>query len=388
MSFGNASLTHVFNVAEMRLRARRHLPRMVFDFIDGGAEDERTLRANEAAFADLTFSPKVAVDVSRIRTEIELFGDRITFPLLLSPTGMPGLSHPDAELAAASAARAAGTIFTTSTVSSYPLERIARDVPGPLWFQLYAWQDKELAGRLIDKARDAGYRALLVTLDTPIVGNRERDLRNGMALPPRITWANATDMLRRGAWIAGQLRGPRAAIPNIAGLSSAAPTKGGFGPAGYLKELFNPSLAWSDFAWIKERFRGPVGAKGIMSAADALRARAAGADFVVVSNHGGRQLDNSPATLTVLPEIAAALAGSGMPILIDGGIRRGSDIVKALALGASACMVGRPWLWALAAGGRAGVQRVLAIYRAEFERSLALVGEPDVAHLGPDLLRR
>ena len=380
------ALRTVFDVAEMRLRARRRLPRMVFDFIDGGADDERTLRANEAAFARCTFAPRAAVNVRGTRTAIELFGDALTFPLILAPTGLPGLAPPQAELAAARAARDAGIVFTASTVASYALERIATAVPGPLWFQLYAWKDKTLTGALIDKARAAGYRAILLTVDTPVVGNRERDLRNGMALPPRITFANATDMLRRGPWIWGQLRGPGVALPNIAG-HDANPRSGGVGPAGYLKDLFNPELAWDDVAWIKARFGGPVGVKGIMTAADARRALDAGADAIVVSNHGGRQLDGLPATLDVLPEIAAALAGTRLPILFDSGIRRGSDIVKALALGATACMIGRPWLWGLAAGGAGGVARVIDILRTEFERTLALVGETDVSKLGPDLIR-
>jgi isopentenyl diphosphate isomerase/L-lactate dehydrogenase-like FMN-dependent dehydrogenase len=371
----------------MRLRARRRLPKMVFDFIDGGADDERTLRANEAAFANCAFAPRTCVDVRGVRTAIELFGDTLSMPLLLGPTGLPGLAHPQAELAAARAARDAGIIFTASTVASYSLERIARSAPGPYWFQLYAWKDRALTGALIDRARHAGYRALLLTVDTPVVGNRERDLRNGMALPPRITFANATDMLRRGPWIWGQLRGPGVKLPNIAGLD-ANPRAGGVGPAGYLQDLFNPELAWDDLPWIKERFGGPVGVKGIMTAADARRARAAGADLIVVSNHGGRQLDGVPASLDVLPEIVAALADAPLPILIDSGIRRGSDIVKALALGATACLIGRPWLWGLAAGGADGVARVLAILRAELERTLALVGEPDVARLSPELVRR
>jgi len=370
----------------MRLRARRRLPKMVFDFIDGGADDERTLRANEAAFAACTFAPRAGVNVRGVRTAIELFGEPLALPLLLAPTGLPGLAHPQAELAAARAARDAGIIFTASTVASYSLERIARTVPGPHWFQLYAWKDRALTGALIDRARDAGYRVIVLTVDTPVVGNRERDLRNGMALPPRITFANATDMLRRGRWIVGQLRGPGVALPNIAGLD-ANPRKGGVGPAGYLQDLFNPELAWDDLAWIKARFGGPVAVKGIMTAADARRARDAGADAIVVSNHGGRQLDGLPATLDVLPEIVAALADAPLPVLVDSGIRRGSDIVKALALGATACMVGRPWLWGLAAGGTGGVARVLAILRAELERTLALVGEPDVTKLVPELVR-
>ncbi len=382
-----ARMTTVFNVAEMRLRARRHLPRMVFDFIDGGADDERTLRANEAAFANRTFAPRSGVNVRTLNTAVELFGDRLSMPLILGPTGLPGLTHPQAELAAAQAARDAGVLFTASTVASYSLERIATAVPGSHWFQLYAWKDRALTGALIDRAKAAGYRAIFLTVDTPVVGNRERDLRNGMALPPRITFANATDMLRRGPWIVGQLRGPGVALPNIAGLD-ANPSKGGVGPAGYLKELFNPELAWDDLAWIKERFGGPVGVKGIMTAADARRARDAGADAIVVSNHGGRQLDGAPATLDILAEIVAALADAPLPILIDGGIRRGSDMVKALALGATACMIARPWLWGLAAGGAPGVARVLALLRAEFERTLALVGETDITKLGPELIRK
>jgi isopentenyl diphosphate isomerase/L-lactate dehydrogenase-like FMN-dependent dehydrogenase len=382
-----ARLKNVVNVAEMRLRARRRLPRMVFDFIDGGAEDERTLRANEEAFARRTFAPQMGVDVRAPRTAIELFGVPLSMPLLLAPTGLPGLAHPQAELAAARAARDAGILFTASTVSSYGLEHIAREVPGPLWFQLYAWKDKTLTGALIDKARASGYRVLLLTFDTPVVGQRERDLRNGMALPPRVTWANATDMLRRGPWIWGQLRGPGVALPNIAGHQGAQATKGGFGPAGYLKDLFNAEASWDDVGWVKERFGGPVGVKGVLTAADARRARDAGADLVVVSNHGGRQLDGVPASLDVLPEVAAALEGTGMPVLLDSGVRRGSDIVKALALGAHACLIGRPWLWGLAAGGAGGVARVLEILRGELERALQLVGEPDVARLSSRLIR-
>ena len=374
------------DVAEMRLRARGRLPRMVFDFIDGGADAEITLRENEAAFARRTFAPRVAVNVRTLHTAVELFGDVLSFPLILGPTGLPGLAHPQAELAAARAARDAGIVFTASTVASYSLERIAAAAPGPLWFQLYAWKDRALTGALVDKARAAGYRAILLTVDTPIVGNRLRDVRNGMALPPRVTFANAVDMLRRGPWIAGQARGPGVALPNIAGLD-ANPSAGGVGPAGYLKDLFNPDLAWDDVAWIKERFGGPVGVKGIMTAADALRARDAGADAVVVSNHGGRQLDGVAASLTVLPEIAAALAGSGLPILLDSGVRRGSDIVKAIALGANACLIGRPWLWGLASGGTRGVARVIEILRTEFERTLALVGETSATRLAPELLR-
>jgi isopentenyl diphosphate isomerase/L-lactate dehydrogenase-like FMN-dependent dehydrogenase len=382
-----AKLTTVFDVAEMRLRARRRLPRMVFDYIDGGADAERTLRANEAAYGAYAWAPRTAVSVRDIRTAIELFGAELSMPVLLGPTGLPGLAHPHAELGAARAARDAGIAFTASTVGSFALEAIPRAVPGAHWFQLYAAKDRQQTATLVDAVRAAGYRLILLTVDTPIVGNRLRDLRNGMALPPRITVANAVDMLRRGRWIAGQMRGPGVGIPNIAALGSG-PRRGGVGPAGYLKEYFNDRPSWEDIAWIKERFGGPVGVKGIMTADDARRARDAGADAIVVSNHGGRQLDDVPATLTLLPEIVAALAGTSIPILIDGGIRRGSDVAKALALGATACLIARPWLWGLAAGGAAGVARVIEIFRAELERTLALVGETDVTKLSPELVRR
>ncbi|TAM60175.1 alpha-hydroxy-acid oxidizing protein [bacterium] len=377
----------VFDLAEMRLRARRRLPRMVFDFIDGGADDERTLRENGAALARLTFAPRAMTNVRKVSTSLELFGVPLSMPLLLSPTGLPGLAHPKAELAAARAAREAGILFTASTVSSYSLQEIASTVAGPHWFQLYAWNDKALTGKLVDKAREAGYRMILLTIDTPVVGNRERDLRNGMVLPPRVTFANVTDMLRRWSWIWGQIRGPGVKIPNIADLETQV-HKGGTGPAGYLKGLFNPEQSWDYIGWIKERFGGPVGVKGIITATDARRARDAGADTIVVSNHGGRQLDGAPATITVLPEIVEALRGSGMPILIDSGIRRGSDIVRALALGATACMIGRPWLWGLAAGGTDGVRRVIELLRTELERTMALVGATNLRELSPELIRQ
>jgi len=380
------SLEGIVNVADVRERARRALPRMVFDFADGAAEDERSMHWNEAAYARLAFVPRAMVDVHDVRTAVDVLGERLAFPVVLGPVGLPGLFHPRAEFATARAAHAMGTVATIGTIASYAVERVTAAVPGSHWFQLYAWRDRTIAGALIDKARAAGCRVLLVTVDTPVVGQRERDIRNGMQLPPRPTPANAFDLLRHPRWIAGQLAGPGVALPNIRGLG-AKPAAGGVGPSGYLQPLFNPELTWDDLAWIKERFGGPVGVKGILSAADALRARDAGADTIVVSNHGGRQLNDAIAPLDVLPEIAAALAGSGMPILIDGGIRRGSDVVKALCLGATACLIARPWLYGLAAGGQAGVIRVLAILRAEIERTLALLGEPDVAKLRSDLIR-
>jgi isopentenyl diphosphate isomerase/L-lactate dehydrogenase-like FMN-dependent dehydrogenase len=381
------NLSRVFTVSEMRLHARRRLPRMVFDAIDGGTDDEWTLRANEAAFDSLTFAPQLLRSVPGVRTGIELFGDALAMPLILSPTGAAGLAHPDGEIGVARAAREAGIIATAPTVSSHSLEEIAKAVPGSHWFQLYAPKDRSLAGALIDKVRKAGYRVLLITVDTNIPANFVRNLRNGMTRPLRITLRNSADVLLKIPWLWGQVRGPGFTVPNVANLHEGAP-KGGRYALEYMHRVHNPEQTWDDIAWIKERWGGPVGIKGIMTAADAVRAREVGMDTIVVSNHGGRALDGLPATVEVLPEIVAALEGSGMPILIDGGVRRGSDIAKALALGATACMIGRPWIWGLSVGGTAGASRVLQILRTELERTVAKLGETDVRNLTPALVRR
>lgn len=373
-------------IDDVRLAARRKLPRMVFDFIDGGAEAEVTLRRNREAFERIGFSPRVLVDVSEVRLATTVLGTALDVPVVCGPTGMPGLTHRGAEIAAARAAAAVGTAFTVSTTSSYPIDEIRRRSDAPLWFQLYAWKDRGMTTEILQRAKEAGVRTLLFTVDTPIAGTRERDLRNGMSIPPRPTPANAIDVALHPQWALTMLRGPGARLGTIAALG-AAPRTGALGIAGWFGHLFNPKQSWADLEWIRDQWDGPVAVKGVMTATDARRAADLGAAGVVVSNHGGRQLDGLPATIEALPLIAEELSGTGVDVLLDGGVRRGSDVVKALALGARAVLIGRPWLFGLAGGnGERGARRVLELLASQTRDVMTLLGVADVADLGREHL--
>jgi isopentenyl diphosphate isomerase/L-lactate dehydrogenase-like FMN-dependent dehydrogenase len=377
-------LERALNVAEVRELARRRSPAMAFDFVDGAADDERTMAANEAAFAGVRFSPRALRDVTRRELGTTVLGTPVAFPVILGPTGAPALQHPDGELAAARAAHRAGTVLAVSTAASHPLAAIARASHGPVWFQLYATPDDRLTEHMIGRAEAAGCCALLLTVDAPVSGPHERDLRNGWGDPPRLTPANVRDALRHpvrlARWAHAIAQGPVARIGDAA---DHARRQGDATPI----DLCNDGQTWAHLERLRARWTAPLAVKGIMTAADALRARDCGADAVVVSNHGGRQLDGLPATLEVLPEIAAALEGDGVQVLIDGGIRRGADVVRALALGADACLVARPWVWGLAAAGEAGVDHVLAILRAELDRTMALLGVRSLEEIDRSLLR-
>jgi 4-hydroxymandelate oxidase len=351
------------NAFEFETIARAHLDGGVFDFFAGGAEDERTVAENRRAFGRLALCPRVLVDVSHVDLTADILGTRAGFPLILAPTALNQLAHPDGEFAAARAAAAAGLIYVVSTNASMTIEDIAKATTGPLWFQLYVHRDRELTISLIERAEAAGYRALMLTVDTPRLGRRERDLRTGFGLPPHITTVN----LRR-----------------------QGPATGSEAPAPYHQEVanqFDPSLTWDILGWLRARTDLPIVVKGILSPADAAHAVASGAAGLVVSNHGGRQLDGAIATIDALPPIAEVVADR-IPVLLDGGIRRGTDIVKALALGARAVMIGRPYLWALAAAGEAGVTRLLDLLRAEFESAMALCGCAGVAAIDRSLVAR
>jgi isopentenyl diphosphate isomerase/L-lactate dehydrogenase-like FMN-dependent dehydrogenase len=295
---------------------------------------------------------------------------------------MPAIHHPLAEIAAARAAHAAGTAFTVSTASSYPVREIAARAPGPLWFQLYLPPDRGLADGIVAQARAAGCRVLMLTVDTALPGQRERDIRNGFTLPPRVTPLNSRDIvthpLRTVRWGRRFLRGPGVRMGTVDAVT---------GQGGDLREILNPTSDWSDVAWLRERWPGPIVLKGIMTAHDARMAVEHGVDGVLVSNHGGRQLDGLPATLDVLPDVVEAVAGTGAAVLLDGGVRRGTDVLKALALGADACLVARPWTWGLSAGGEAGVARVLEIFRAEIDRALGLLGVTSIREVDATLVR-
>lgn len=372
------------NIEEMRKQARRRLPRAVFDFIEGGAEDEVTLRRNRSAFERLTFRPRVLVDVSHVDPSTTVLGQRLDTPLILAPTGLCGMAAPRGEVMAARAAVRAGSVFTLSTMSAVSLEDVARLAPGPHWFQLYVHRDRGLTRSLVERARAAGYHALVLTVDVPVVGRRERDIRNG-ALPPRITWHNALDSARKFGWLWRLAREPWIDFANFKD-ESGSTRRRIFAQGAYVANQLDPAVVWDDLDWLRSLWPGPLAVKGIMSAEDARRALDYGVDAVIVSNHGGRQLDGLPAAVEVLPEVAEAV-GHRADVILDGGVRRGTDVVKAVALGARACMIGRPYLYGLAAAGEVGVRHVLAMLSAEIERALALLGCPVLAGLDGSFVR-
>ncbi|HEU0298804.1 MAG TPA: alpha-hydroxy acid oxidase [Longimicrobium sp.] len=331
------------------------LSEAAYNYYAGGAEDEVTLRANRAAFGRFFLRPRVLVDVGEVDTSVELLGERLSMPILLAPTAFQRLAHPEGEKASACAARAAGTLMVASTLSNTPIEDVAAVAPGPLWFQLYVFRQREITRALVERAEAAGCTAICLTVTVPVQGNRERDTRTGFRLPPELEMANFTGLRQ-------------AVFPDDAA---------GSGLEAFIGREFDPTLTWGAVEWLRSITRLPIVLKGIVVPEDAARAVEHGADAVIVSNHGGRQLDCAEPTLLALPRVAEAVAGR-IPVLMDGGIRRGTDVVKALALGARAVLIGRPVLWGLAVDGQAGVERVLEMLRGELRRTLALLGRASV----------
>lgn len=372
------------SVAEVRVRARRRIPRPVFDFIEGGAEDEVTRRANLRAFREYEFRPRALVDVSERSTATTVLGTPVSMPVLLSPCGLARLANTAGETAAARAAADAGTVFTLSTASSRSLEEVAAAGSGPQWFQLYVWRDRAATAALVERARAAGYTALCFTIDVPVSGRRERDVRNGMTIPPRPAPRTLLSYASHPGWVRGALLSEPITFRNFVGQGAgdSAVALGSF-----VNSQLNPSMNWDDLVWLREVWSGPIIVKGVMRAEDARRSVDLGADGVVVSNHGGRQLDGLPSTLAVLPEVVDAV-GTSAEVYLDGGIRRGTDVVKALALGARAVMIGRPWMYGLAAGGEAGVRTVLELLRREIDACMTLLGVRSVDDLDAALVRR
>ena len=343
--------------------ARAKLPRAIYDYFAGGAEDEATLRGNREAYERYYLRPRVMVDVSHVDASIELLGDRLAFPVLLAPAAFQRLAHPDGELAAARAARAAGTLLVSSTLSTYSVDDVAAAAPGPLWLQLYVFRDRGLTRELVERATRAGCRVICLTVTVPVQGNRERDLRNQFRLPPGIEMANFLGLR--------QARFPDGVT--------------GSGLNAFITREFDPTLTWESVEWLRSITELPIVLKGVVTPEDASLAVGHGASGIIVSNHGGRQLDGAEPTLFALPRVADAVAGR-IPVLVDGGIRRGTDVVKALCLGARAVLIARPYLWGLAVGGQKGVEHVLSLLRAQVERTLALLGRPTVAALGRDVV--
>jgi L-lactate dehydrogenase (cytochrome) len=370
----------VVNVHDFRPLARRRLPKPVFDYLDGGAEAEVTLRENCRVFDDITFRPRYAVAVSECDLRTRVLGFDVSFPALLAPVGYSRLIHPDGEAGAARAAGAAGTAYILSTISGHRVEDVKAASSGPVCFQLYVLGGREASEAVIERARVAGYAALVVTVDTPVAGWRERDHRNGIKeLLSGSLWEKLPflpQVLAHPAWLAGFWRdGGLSGLPNV-----IIPGQGPMELVDVTAALARAAVTWDDLGWIRRLWPGPLVIKGILTGDDARRAADAGATAVVVSNHGGRQLDSAPAPLRVLPEVVAAVQGQ-IEVLMDGGIRRGSDIVKALCLGARAVLCGRAYAYGLAAAGAAGVTRALDILRADVERTLKLIGCTSVAAL-------
>jgi L-lactate dehydrogenase (cytochrome) len=372
-------LAKAANVADLRRMAKRRLPGGVFDYIDGAAEDERTLRANSSAYEDVTFSPRVLRGLADIDISCTLLGQPLTYPLVLAPTGFTRIADPQGELAVARAAERAGLPYTLSTLATRSIEEVRSVSKGRLWFQVYAWRDRELVKEMVDRAAAANYEALVLTVDTAMFGRRERDVRRGFSLPPTIGPGTFVDGARHPGWTTRFLTNEPIRFANVVGKTvgdGASP----IALSDYVNAQMEPSLSWNDVAWLRSIWDGPVLVKGIQTVADARIAAELGIKAIVLSNHGGRQLDGAPAIFPLIAPVADAVGGS-VEIIADGGIRRGSDIVKAVAAGATATMAGRAYLYGLGAAGEAGVDRVLSWFAADVTRTLALLGVPDMGSL-------
>jgi len=380
------ALARANNIADLRALARRRLPRPIFDYIDGGADDELTLRRNSSAFADYEIVPDVLTDVSHIRTETHLFGQAVRWPLMLSPTGLNRMFHRDAELAVARAAAKHGLLYGLSTLGTTRIEELAKEFAGPKVFQIYVFKDRGLTAEFVARCKDAGFHGLALTVDTPVAGNRERDRVNGLSLPPRLTLKSFLNFALHPGWSLPALTGSKFDFANVSHKVDAL-ASGPMSLFDYIGGQFDRSLTWRDVEWLAAEWGGPLAIKGLMTPEDARHAIASGATGVMISNHGGRQLDGAPAPIDQVAAIRDAI-GDGPDVICDGGVRRGSDVVKALAMGATACSIGRPYLYGLAAGGEAGVDRALSLLFDEFERTMILAGINDVAGIETRHVRR
>lgn len=379
----NRRLARVADIEDLRRAARRRLPRGVFDYIDGAAEDELTLARNSAAFRAWEFAPRVLRDVGRIDTGTTLLGRPLPLPLVLAP-----VAHPDGELAVARAAARAGLPYTLSTLGTRSLEEVAAVSDGPRWFQVYVWRDRGLVREMIERAAASGYEALCITVDTAVLGRRERDVRRGFTLPPKIGLATIVDGALHPGWTLDFVRSDPIAFANVASSTAGAGRDGSdaVSLAEYVGAQFDPTLSWSDVEWMRSVWDGPVVLKGIQTIEDARLAADAGIDAIALSNHGGRQLDTAPTPIELVAPVVDAV-GDRVEVICDGGVRRGSDIVKAVALGAKAVMAGRAYLYGLGAAGERGVDHVLASFDTGMRRTMALVGATTVADLNPELVR-
>lgn len=377
-------LARSVTIADLEREAVRRWPRGVRDYVAGGAEEELSLRSNRAALDRNRLVPRALRDVSHVDTTHYLLDSHSAYPFALAPTGYTRMMHPAGELAVASAARASGIPYTLSTMSTVSIEAVATQAGGDLWFQLYIWRDRGLVSELLDRAEASGYRALVVTVDTAVSGLRTRDIRNGFTLPPRLTASTLVDMVMHPAWCLGLLRGEQITFANF----GAEYSSGSQSVMEFAAQQFDPTVTWSDLARIRERWKGPLVVKGLLSPEDAEHAADSGADGIVLSNHGGRQLDRAMAPIEIVPLVRERVSDR-VQVLVDSGIRSGIDVLVALARGADGCLIGRPYLYGLGAAGQAGVEAAVAIVGEGLRRSMALLGVTNVSMIrrcGAELL--
>lgn len=378
-------LARCASVEDLRRAAKRRLPRGVFDYIDGAAEDEATAERNCQAFRRLEFRPRVLADVAKVDVSSTLLGKTIPFPLVLAPTGFTRIAHSQGELAVARAASRAGVPYSLSTLSTRSIEEVASVCSGPKWFQVYTWRDRGLVKELVERAAASQYEALLLTVDTAMLGRRERDLRSGFTLPPKLGLGTLLDGMLHPSWTLDFLRGGEIEFSNVRG-QHVGDGSDPVSLAEYINSQFDPGLSWRDVEWLRGIWSGPIILKGVQCVEDAETAAEVGVAGIALSNHGGRQLDGAPPPLELVAPVADRVGGR-LEILCDGGIRRGSDIAKAIALGATACMSGRAYLYGLGAGGEAGVDLVLDWLREGLRRTLVLSGCQDLAACNREKVR-
>ncbi len=371
------------NIDDLRKLAMRRLPRVVFEFIDGGSQDEITLRANQTDFSALRFMPRVLTDIQQRDQSVDLFGQRYASPLILAPTGLAGIVARKGELQAVRAASRASVPYCLSCMATCSIEEIAGADDASNWFQLYVLRDRGLTKAFIERARAANCSALVLTVDTKLQGPRERDIRNGFTVPPRFDLTTLADFALHWRWLLDVGLGPKVKFRNFEGTQVNADDAVTI--TQFIESQWDLSVSWQDVEWFKAEWGGPVLLKGLLSPDDAAKAVEAGVDGVIVSNHGGRQLDGAISAIAALPAVTKAVAGR-VPVILDGGVRRGADVIKAVALGATACMIGRPWLYGLAAGGEAGVDQALTILRHEIDIALGLLGRASVSQVNRSVL--
>lgn len=382
-------VSKITTIDELRLLAKRRVPKMFYDYCDSGSWSETTYRANEADFQKIRFRQRVAIDITNRSTSSTMVGQKVAMPVAIAPTGLAGMQHADGEILAARAARKFGVPFTLSTMSICSIEEVAHHAGEGFWFQLYMMKDRSFMERLIDRAKAANCTALVLTLDLQILGQRHKDIKNGLSAPPKVTLFNVLDILSKPRWAIGMLRTSRHGFGNIIGHVN------GIGDVSSLSQWisgqFDPALNWSDVEWVRQRWGGKLILKGIQDSEDAIFAVRSGADALIVSNHGGRQLDGAQSSIEALPSIISAVncannGGRSIEVHMDGGIRSGQDVLKACALGAQGTYIGRAMLYGLGALGEEGVLRSLQIIHSELDTTMALCGKTRISHVDRSIL--